>query len=636
MTAPARATMDFFAAQAAARRRTAVLVAWFALAYAGTVAGVWAGLGVLLRIGGPAYAGVAFTPELAAGVAAAVGAVTFVGAAVHRARLAAGGAAVATMLGGVPVDRSTRDPGERRLVNVAEEMAIAAGLPVPALFVLPEQQGINAFAAGFSPDRAVVAVTRGALDRLTRDELQGVIAHELSHVLNGDARLNLQLLALVGGITALAAVGRFLARAGRRPRTRSRNDPAAAIALAGLVVWLAGSVGALCGRIIRAAVSRQREFLADAAAVQFTRNPEGLAGALARIARDGSRVESAFAPEASHLFFANGLRSDWLATHPPVEARVRRLVPQGFLRVMRRAAEEAGVAEPAAPAAVPAEAQALTPSALVASAGNAGPAHVARAARVLAALPADVVHAARDGRLAPALARALLVLPDRAARAVQLRAIEDPSLRQDVSALAEQVAPIARGDRMAVLDLALPALDGLPRDAAVALVHDLRALAAADGRTTVFEWALLRVVTRRRARATGAWRAPRIDARAAGDVQVELLELLSVLARAGAREDAGAQAALDAATAVLGLRGWRVLPAGRVGGDRLDAALERLDGASPALKSRILEACAASVLSDGIVHPQEGELVRVVAASLGVPLPPLAPAEAAVPATTSA
>jgi uncharacterized tellurite resistance protein B-like protein len=182
---------------------------------------------------------------------------------------------------------------------------------------------------------------------------------------------------------------------------------------------------------------------------------------------------------------------------------------------------------------------------------------------------------------------------------------------------------------MSVLDLALPALDAMPRDAAVALVTDLRALAASDGHTTVFEWAALRIVSRRLARALGVRRAAPITARTVSDVDVDLLDLLSVLAWAGAREEGPAQAALDSATAVMGLRGWRILPRDRVGGRRLEAALARLDGASPALKAVILEACAASVLSDGALQPAEGELVRAVAASLGVPVPPLAPAPAA-------
>jgi Zn-dependent protease with chaperone function len=609
--------MDFFAAQAAARRRTAVLVAWFALALLGTIAVVWAGLGAL-ALGSPDLAALAFGPELGAAVAGGVVLVTGTGAAVHHARLARGGGhAVATMLGGVAVDRRSEDPGERRLVNVVEEMAIAAGLAVPALYVLPAEAGINAFAAGFTPDRSVVAVTRGALDELTRDELQGVVAHELSHVLNGDARLNLRLLALIGGLTVLASIGRVLARtAGEsRSRWRSRRSSGGGMILAaGLCIWLAGAVGAFFGRVIRAAVSRQRELLADAAAVQFTRNPEGLAGALAKIARTGSRVGSAFAPEAAHLFFANGLATRWLATHPPIEERIRRLVPHRAAGIVSgvRAAEAAAAAD------VP-----LTASALVASVGRPAPGHLADAARAISGLPAAVADAARDPGRAPVLVRALLADPESPARLAQLARLADAAVRGETKRLAAALLPVPRGDRMALLDLALPALDALPADAATALVRDLGELARADGRTTLFEWAVLRVVSRRLARTLGTERRARVGARALEDVQVDVLDLLSALAWAGARDEAGAQATLDAALAVVGVRGWRVLPRDRIAGSRLEAALARLEGAAPPLKARVLEACAASVLHDGVVRAAEGELVRAVAASLGIPVPPL-------------
>jgi Zn-dependent protease with chaperone function len=609
--------MDFFAAQAAARRRTAVLVAWFAAACLATVATVWAGLSVVVAVFLPGQAHLAFGPDLAVWICGAVAAVTLAGTAVHRSRLGAdGGPGVARMLGGVAIDRSTSDPAERRLVNVLEEMAIAAGLPVPAPFVLARDATINAFAAGYSPDRAVVAVTRGALDELDRDELQGVVAHELSHVLNGDARLNLELLSLVGGLSSLAAVGRAVFRAlGDSPRgSRRRRGGSGALLAAALCLWVAGSIGAFFGRLIRAAVSRQRELLADAAAVQFTRNPDGLAGALAKIARAGSRVQSAFAPEAAHLFFANGLGSRWLASHPPIEERIRRLVPHRAPGIVARVR----AAEAVAAADVP-----LVPSALVASVGRPEAGHLADAARAIAGLPAGAVDAARDPGRAAVLVRALLADPGSPARLAQLARLPDPAVRSDTKRLAAALLPVARADRMALLDLALPSLDALPADAATALVRDLGELARADGRTTLFEWAVLRVVSRRLARTLGTERRAPLRARVLEDVQVDVLDVLSALAWAGARDEEGAQAALDAALPPLGVRGWRVLPRDRIAGTRLEAALARLDGAAPPLVARVLEACAGCVHRDGRIGAAEGELVRAIAATLGAPVPPL-------------
>jgi Zn-dependent protease with chaperone function len=635
--------MDFFAAQAAAKRRTAVLVVWFALAWAGTVALVWVSLELVLQAGfaGQARA-LAFGPALLAAVAVGVSAVTLGGSAWHWARLAKDGPhVVARMVGGWPVSRDTQDPAQRRLVNVVEEMAIASGLPVPAVYVLPGESAINAFAAGFTPDRAVVAVTQGAAEELTRDELQGVVAHEFSHLLNADARLNLRLVALIGGITVLAFIGRTLMRVTRYvdggPGWRRRGGGGRVGFLllgSGLAIWLAGSIGAFFGRVIRAAVSRQREFLADAAAVQFTRNPDGLASALAKIALQGSALHSAAAPEVSHFFFASGLRSDWLATHPPIEERIRRIAPTGLAHRPRGVspppvAEGAAGLERLVPGAAAALAGQAAAHTLAARVGNPEPHHVAYAADLLGRLPPDVVVASRSARGARALASALLADPDPVAREVQLRALPDEAARTEVARLAAVLGAAPREDRMSILDLALPALDALPRDEAAALVRDLAALTAAHGRTTVFEWAVQRIVRRRLAAALGERRTPRVTARTVEEAEVEALEVLSVLAWLGARDEAGAQAAVEAGAAALGKRGWRPLPRESARASRLDAALARLDGAAPLVKKRILEALAACALADGRVVAAEAEIVRAVAASLGVPVPPLAAAPTA-------
>ena len=275
------------------------------------------------------------------------------GGAWHGLQLAAGGGeAVARMLGGRRVDPATQDPLERRFVNVAEEMALAAGLPVPALYLLEREASVNAFAAGYTTGHSVVAVTRGALERLDRDELQGVVAHELSHVLHRDTRLDLQLMAVVGGLGILSLCGRMLLRAvvyDTGSRTRRKGNPLWPL---GLALLVAGAFGTLCGRLVRFAVARQREWLADAAAVQFTRNPDGLAKALQKIADGGSAVASPHTSEAAHLFFARatvGLLDGLFSTHPPIAERIRRIAPHlagGRARRIRRASP----AVPAAPA----------------------------------------------------------------------------------------------------------------------------------------------------------------------------------------------------------------------------------------------------------------------------------------------
>ncbi len=637
-----RATLDFFDAQANARRRTVVLVVSFGLALLVVIAVVYAAL--LVVAGAQAASGdygeygaalpalQLFQPGLLVAAASGVAAVTGLGGAYHAMRLSAGGGdAVAQMLGGALVSRGSQDPAERRLVNVVEEMAIAAGLPVPRLYVLQGEGGINAFAAGFTPGHGVVAVTRGALDKLGRDELQGVVAHEISHLLNADTRIDLRLMAAVGGLTILSLIGRFVLDNTSWSRSRDGGRARGAFLLVGLALLVAGAFGALCGKLVRYAVARQREWLADAAAVQFTRNPDGLAGALRKIQEEGSAIHSPHAPEAAHLFFASssaGFLADLLSTHPPLEERIRRLLPGGdHAAVPARQVAAPGVApRPVAPAAGRAglaAAATVLPTAVV---GPPAPRHLAHASDLLARLAPQLAAAAREPFGARGIACALLLDGAPAIRAAQLDGLgrRDPAARFEVERLAPAVGALARADRTALLGLALPALDALSPAQAEALREDLRALAAADCTITAFEWAVQRIALRRLDRGAGAPAAARI--RALDEAQQECLDLLSTLAWIGGREEAPAQQALDAGVAALGVRDrWRLLPSDRIGPERLDSALARLDQATPVVKGRVLAACVATVLADERVTIEEAEILRAVAASLGLPMPPIVP-----------
>ena len=323
---------NFFQRQRQARAASRRLIVLFGVAVAG----------IVLAISGIFLLGLAFlgdtpgrapptTAELAArhwGLLLSVALVTLaiiaVTSAVRAAQLRQGGGVIARQLGGTPVDSNSRDLRHQRLRNVVEEMAIASGVPVPEIYVLENEPGINAFAAGFSTADAAVAVTRGALEQLNRDELQGVIAHEFSHVLNGDMRLNLRLIGWLAGITLLGILGRLLMR------VRGRN--AGGVVMLGVAVVVIGAIGTFCARLIKAGISRRREYLADASAVQFTRQTRGIAGALKKIAGSaaGSRLAAADGEEVSHLLFGDGVGySRLFATHPPLEQRIAALEP-GF------------------------------------------------------------------------------------------------------------------------------------------------------------------------------------------------------------------------------------------------------------------------------------------------------------------
>ncbi|HWN96327.1 MAG TPA: M48 family metallopeptidase, partial [Methylomirabilota bacterium] len=324
--------MDFFEHQEAARKRTSLLLFYYALAVAFLVAATYAAVMLVFLWKGDAFgAGQVplWHPQAFAGAAIGTLSVVFLGSLWRIVELRQGGAAVAQMLGGTPVGATPADPNQQKFRNVVEEMAIASGTPMPDLYVLEDEPAINAFAAGHSVSNAAIGVTRGCISRLNRDELQGVIAHEFSHILNGDMRMNIRLIGVLHGILCLYLIGRILLRVRSGSSRKKGGNP---LPLLGLLLIVIGGLGILFGRLIQAAVSRQREFLADASAVQFTRNPAGIAGALKKIGASayGAKLEASQASAASPLFFGNALAEAWfgsMATHPPLGERIRRIDP---------------------------------------------------------------------------------------------------------------------------------------------------------------------------------------------------------------------------------------------------------------------------------------------------------------------
>jgi len=354
--------MDFFEHQDIAQRKTKLLVVFFTLAVVMIILFVYlafvvAFAGAKSKSGG--FQMHLWQPELFFAVAAGTVLVVLFGSLYKIWELSKGGEAVAAMLGGHLLDPSTSDLNERKLLNVVEEMALASGVPVPPVYLL-EERAINAFAAGFSPGDAVIGVTRGCMELLNRDELQGVIAHEFSHILNGDMRVNIRLIGVLNGILIIGILGYILMRvmfhAGSGTRRRGRRGKeggggALAIFVLGLLLMAIGYIGVFFGKLIKSAVSRQREYLADASSVQFTRNPQGIAGALKKIGglSLGSKLQSNHAEEASHMFFGDALRPAFfnlLATHPPLTERLRRIDPafDGDFPAVSKAAVEAETA----------------------------------------------------------------------------------------------------------------------------------------------------------------------------------------------------------------------------------------------------------------------------------------------------
>jgi Zn-dependent protease with chaperone function len=554
-----------------------------------------------------------------------------------------GGAAVAKSVGAVAVDPSTSDPRLRRFVNVVEEMSIASGVPVPRLFVLEHEPGINAFAAGYSPSDAAITVTSGALDRLNRDELQGVIGHEFSHVLNGDMRVNVRLIGLLNGILLLGLVGlRFLQFGGGRSRDSKNGNPLLVIAI-GMVVL--GFVGQFFGGLIQAAVSRQREWLADASSVQFTRQTSGLVGALKKIAGlpTGSAMSDAHgAKQLNHMLFGEGRKglSSLYATHPPLYERIAALDPTfkpeevAQLQQQYAAQPPDGLAEDAAlglvgaaaPAEEPAASVRVEPEAVRARVRSVTAEDLARGARLSARIPAPFRTAASQGSTAVPLVLALLFDPRPDIRPQQL-AIVDTRLgrptAQAAAALVDDLPRLPEMLRLPVAQLAAPQLAGRPPQERAALAATLDELARVDGAVTVFEYCLTRVVGSYLHDLADPRRRSRPGSAPVRAVQDAALTLLATVAAAGNADPVAAQRAFTAAAARL-LPGTAVPYAAPADPWRaLDAGWEPLNGLDPRNKQVLVEALVAAVSDDGVLTAAEAELLRTACTVLRCPLPPL-------------
>jgi Zn-dependent protease with chaperone function len=607
--------MNFFEHQVVARRSSRIMVLLFILAVVAVVVSVDFVLGLVYRLSTNEVA----PPSLYVLGAAATAALILLVSLFNVARLSQGGIAVARMVGARRVSPDTADAAERRLRNVVEEMAIASGVRVPEIFVMDEERGINAFAAGWNVSSSVVAVTRGALDTLTRDELQGVIAHEFSHILNGDMRLNVRMLAVLAGIVFLASVGEFLMRSMRGSRDTK------GLVLAGLALFLIGYVGLFFARLIKSSVARQREFLADASSVQFTRNPDGIAGALDRIRASaaGTLIANRYAEEMSHMYFGAAVRvrlGGLFDTHPPLEERIRRVHPR-FERAADRAQRDVPQEQKGRRGSDRSAAWGRTLEESVALVGSVDPQKVDFAARVTAAIPEPVLKDLHAPSTAGAALIALLLAEPEPARELQLRNVP-PALAGRARELSRLLRGLGAQFHLPLIDLALPALKTESEAAKKEFLAALETVVNADRRVSLHELVVLALV-----RDQLLPPASVAETRRLSELLPQAATLLSFMVHAGERIDAtgrrGAalQAALQAGASVLGLRAAAIVPGLSL--YAINAALEALRALAPMEKAVLVKALFAAVTYDGTIRVAEAELMRLVGAVLDCPLPPL-------------
>jgi Zn-dependent protease with chaperone function len=521
-----------------------------------------------------------------------------------------GGALIAEQLGGRMVTRETSDPAERRLLNVIDEMAIAAGIPAPVAYVLDEEPGLNAFAAGLSTRDCVVGVTRGLLETMNRDELQGVIGHEISHIVNGDSRLNLKLIGVLFGIYALTLVGRLLMRA--------RGKNAAPAVMMGLALCVIGFAGVFFGRIIQAAVSREREYLADASAVQFTRHPPGLASALGKLRSSSSQVQHPRAAAASHLFFGASV-SSLFATHPPLDERIRRVGGESVqLPEVRQPSEKATLQSSIIPNASPIAA--LAGSSL--TSGEPLSANIAQAQSLLANLPETLRQQAQCATGAVGIVGGLLFSERydiRLEQEKQLPPAALPVARELYQWLFSQPEQGARF-RLVWLDLVLPVLREASEAGRQQLLILATALIRADGRVSPSEFALYSLL-RDSLLPSSERRVKRSDL-SAKQLDQDVANLLALITWAGHEDAETARAAYQAAMASSPAGASHPFPEkSALSLTATSQALAHLALAAPLYRKKVLHACTVAVHFDGKVTAVENELLRAFTQSLDCPAP---------------
>lgn len=629
--------MNFFQQQRQAKRRSVLLVILMGLAVLSLI--LMSCLLMTLPVSdgdGNTVMDLELSWEMFTAVSVVVTSIVLVGGLVKYGELSAGGKVVARRLGGRLINHSAQTLEEQRLVNVVEEMALASGTVVPSVYLLPDL-GINAFAAGFTAQDAVIGVTQGAITLLSRDELQGVIAHEFSHIYNGDMRLNTRLVAIVHGILVIGLTGSFILR-GMDDVRRSpvnRTQPAILTVMFGTVLCIVGYGGTVFGNLIKAAVSRQREFLADATAVQYTRDPQSIAGALKKIGGYalGAKINAARAAEFSHLYFGSGTSSfDLMSSHPDLSERIRRIDASWDGTFVKIAAppQDSMVARAVLPvpdafSGVPDTAMSVVydmnaVQASVAAIGAPRAEHLIEARRVLEKIPQKLKLAARSTDSAQALVYGLLLSRSDSLRALQLSLLEsslDRTLFNILNAMREHLSLLNPGLRLPLLDLLIPSLKRLGKKPFATMKQNMNLLIDADNETELLEWTLLRIVER------NVEGAPAVQFKfGLFQCAEQLLVLLNAMARAGQQNQQVALQALHFAWEGLPFKRPSELPVELEDLQGLEAAIKRLRHLMPEERPALLNAMTRCVMHDGVITVAEAELFRAVADLLDCPLPP--------------
>lgn len=641
--------MDFFSHQEKARRYTRVLISYYLIALILIVAAV----NIVVYYFFIFLEFYPYTPQnwFSEGVAyyLSIGTLLLIlsGSFYRWKKLKSGGHVVAEMVGANQIDSATSDPQIRKFINVVEEMSIASGVPLPNIYVMENEQGINAFAAGYLPTEAVIVVTRGAIESLNREELQGVVAHEYSHILNGDMQINIKLVAVLAGILMISLAGKLLTHGSSSSNRRSmhlsssgRNSSASALIILGFMLQLVGFIGVFFGRMIKAAVSRQREFLADAAAVQFTRNPQGIASALNKIAdasvgflNNGSEIKNAHAEDMSHMCFSEALNMRFtklLATHPPLVKRIKRIYPGFLSRVKARQMTE-NIRETNQQAFDSSDAlqsvsmlssvSPVTPIEVVSTVGLIDQAHIEYAHVVHKSFGEKLLNATYQKTTAKAVVWALIVARMKKEDMSAANSCLDVEADRAVSLYVTEIKRLKKAQQLPLFDLLLPALKQMSKKEKEVFFEITEALIKCDKRYSLFEFVLLSLLQQHLS--STAAESKKIKYYSFKPLSEDLQLIFSVMAQSSGASAAERESVYQKVVKSFFIQNNHLLEMKYISVSKIQKSLQKLSLLSPMLKRNVLEACADIAMGDGKIKTAEAELLRAVSESLGCPMPPL-------------
>ncbi|MDR2635269.1 MAG: M48 family metallopeptidase [Campylobacteraceae bacterium] len=534
-----------------------------------------------------------------------------------------GGKTIALSLGGRYLNKNTVAIEERILLNVVDEISIASGIPSPPVYLLDKDNTINAFAAGMTYDDAVIGVTKGAIDYLNRDELQGVIAHEFSHIFNGDMKLNIRAIGILHGILFISLVGEFLMRS----FSKGNNKNGGVFVLAGFALYITGYIGLFFGSLTKAAINRQREYLADASAVQFTRHPRGLANALKKIGGVGSFISSVKADEFSHLYFSSGVKNLFsFSTHPPLEKRIRALEPSWNGKVivpkLIKHKEKKHMQEGNEKTLK----FATTTAAILNNVDNIGtlnPQKLDDAAQKIEHIPQILRECTTHPILAQLIIFSMLLDTNKTIKKIQENIIENEfyqNTSENFHAIKNAVSELDKEANLNLINLSMATLKSITKEQYFLFRSLVNRLIEADKSVSWFELNLKYLVLYPLDISFGLQNIPAEVYSNLTPINLEISTLLSAIACSQFDDEQSAQDAFNKMADIADAKTLKYVPLQNISLPLLENAYYTAQKCKPILRRKIFEIAIGLLKSNGKINAKDLETVHALAALLHLPI----------------